>query len=41
MNHVPATFVRSRPGQPWQVIDGLSSADTLLGVWRGFSRGAE
>jgi protein SCO1/2 len=37
MNHVPATFIR-RPGQPWQVIEGLSSAESLHRAWRDHSR---
>lgn len=37
MNHAPATFVRRGPGEPWQVLDGLSSEETLRRVWHGVS----
>lgn len=35
MNHAPATYIRRQPGEPWQVLDGLSTADTLGRVLRG------
>jgi protein SCO1/2 len=34
-NHAPATYLRRSPGADWQVLDGLSSADTLLRAYRG------
>ena len=37
MNHAPATYVRRSRDAPWQVIEGLSSGSTLLGVWRDLS----
>jgi protein SCO1/2 len=30
MNHVPLTFVRRGPGQPWVRLEGYASVDTLL-----------
>lgn len=30
MNHVPLTFVRPAPGQPWVRLDGYASVDALL-----------
>jgi protein SCO1/2 len=37
MNHAPSTYVRGGRGEPWQVVDGLSSAKTLQDVWRSLS----
>ena len=34
-NHAPLTFLRRTPDSPWLVIDGLSSAGTLLRAYRG------
>lgn len=30
MNHLPATFLRARPGQPWVRLDGFASAADIL-----------
>lgn len=30
MNHVPLTFVRRAPGQPWVRLEGFASVDSLL-----------
>jgi len=37
MNHAPATYVRRGRGEPWQVVDGLASAEILREVWRDLS----
>lgn len=34
-NHAPATYVRRGRTAPWQVVSGLSSAETLLSLVRG------
>jgi protein SCO1/2 len=34
-NHAPATYLRRTPDSPWESVDGLSSADTLLRAFRG------
>jgi protein SCO1/2 len=38
MNHVPLTFVRRAPGQPWVRLEGFASVDALL---RELSPGAQ
>jgi protein SCO1 len=34
MNHRPATFLRSRPGQPWVRLDGFASASDIVREYR-------
>jgi cytochrome oxidase Cu insertion factor (SCO1/SenC/PrrC family) len=33
-NHAPATYLRRTRDSPWEVLDGLASAGTLLGAYR-------
>lgn len=33
--HLPVTFVRTAPGEPWVRLDGFATADTLLREIRG------
>lgn len=35
INHTAATYLRRAPGSPWEIVDGLSSAETLLRAYRG------
>ena len=35
MNHVPVTFLRAAPGQPWVRLEGLASPTQLLAEVRG------
>jgi protein SCO1/2 len=30
MDHLPTTFLRARPGQPWVRLDGFASAADIL-----------
>lgn len=39
-NHAPATYLRRTPDSPWESVDGLSSADTLLRAFRGAAGGS-
>lgn len=34
MNHLPTTFLRARPGQPWVRLDGFASAADILREYR-------
>jgi protein SCO1/2 len=34
-NHAPGTYLRRTRDSPWEALDGLSSAQTLLGAVRG------
>jgi protein SCO1/2 len=34
MNHEPLTLFRKAPGQPWLRIEGLASAEDLVGHYR-------
>jgi protein SCO1/2 len=34
MSHVPVTYLRTAPGQPWLRLDGFASADELLQSYR-------
>lgn len=34
MNHLPTTFLRARPGQPWVRLDGFASAADILHEYR-------
>jgi protein SCO1/2 len=34
MNHLPTTFLRVAPDQPWVRLDGLASADDLIAEYR-------
>lgn len=34
-NHAPVTYIRRSPASPWESIDGLLSAETLLRAYRG------
>jgi protein SCO1/2 len=38
MNHLPVTFLRAAPGQPWVRIEGLTSASELLTEYRHVAR---
>jgi protein SCO1/2 len=33
-NHAPATYFRRGPDGPWDAVNGLSSAEALLGLYR-------
>jgi protein SCO1 len=42
MNHLPTTFLRAKPGQPWVRLDGLAGADELVAEYlRITARGPE
>lgn len=34
MNHVPVTFLRAAPGQPWVRLDGFATPDEILREYR-------
>ncbi len=34
-NHAPATYIRRKPGAPWERLDGLASAGALLRAFHG------
>jgi protein SCO1/2 len=34
MNHIPLTFLRGAPGQPWVRLDGFASPDEVLSEYR-------
>jgi protein SCO1/2 len=34
MNHVPLTFLRAAPGQPWVRLEGFVSPDQLVAEYR-------
>jgi len=34
MNHLPTTFLRASPGQPWVRLDGFAGAADILREYR-------
>jgi protein SCO1/2 len=35
MNHVPLTFLRAAPDEPWLRIDGFAAASDIMREYRG------
>jgi protein SCO1/2 len=38
MNHIPLTFLRGAPGQPWVRLDGFASPDEVLSEYRNLTK---